>query len=93
MLAVDPDEFEAQTYQIEALVNRNDDLGVELKAAQAGLKKLCSAITVAAGHLAAIKERVAGLPTCSTQNIEAEIRSIVQQVDAALTALKQEVVK
>jgi len=88
MWGVDPDDYDARGYQIEALEYQNDDLSAALTAMQGDLARKTNTIADTVRALVGIRERVVSLRTCSAQNIEDEIASIRRDLDAAVTALQ-----
>jgi len=88
VLALDPDEWNTMVWKIEDLVYQNDDLSAALTAVQGDLARRTNTIADTVRALVSIRERAAGLRTCSAQNIEDEIGGIRHDVDVVITALQ-----
>ena len=92
MLAADPDEYEMQHYEIQALVAQNDDLQAALAATQSRLESSNDVVKAAADTLAALKDRVDGLHTYDDQTLHDQLGGLSHEIEAVLQGLQQEAI-
>jgi hypothetical protein len=90
LLAADPDKYNSMVYELEDLNHRHDVLRAELAIAQTSLDNQTSSVSHCAQSLAKIKDRLAILPACAVQSIGEAIGGIQRDIDAVITALKED---
>lgn len=91
MLAVDPDEYEMQHYEIQALLGQNDDLQAALSVSEHRLHSHTGALHAAVERLGQLKARMDGLHVYDDQTLHDQLGSLQRELAAVLHDLQQEV--